>query len=149
MAYINPEIGKEYRRKWRLAHPQAVREASRKYRMHPEGRVRAMLASIRRNAKVRGFEFSLDVDDLLPAMRNGRCQVTGIKFDMQARGLTPYSPSIDRINNSRGYTKDNVLLVIFGYNAAKGTGTHADVMAIARALIDAAAARISSKLTLP
>jgi len=43
------------------------------------------------------------------------------KFDTNKKGkrfYTPYGPSIDRIDSNKGYTKDNVRLVLVSVNIA-------------------------------
>jgi len=40
----------------------------------------------------------------------GKCEVSGIRFVLD-KETHPYQPSIDRINNDRPYTIDNVRLV--------------------------------------
>jgi len=48
-----------------------------------------------------------------------------------------FCPSLDRVDSSKGYTKDNVQLVCRIYNTAKGNGTKEDVMKMVDALKDA------------
>jgi hypothetical protein len=48
-----------------------------------------------------------------------RCRLTNIEFlckDALSKN-NPYSPSIDRIDNSKGYTLENVRIVLFAVNA--------------------------------
>jgi hypothetical protein len=47
-----------------------------------------------------------------------RCYLTGIKFVTgdNSRRVNPYSPSIDRIDNSKGYEISNVRIVCFAVN---------------------------------
>lgn len=67
----------------------------------------------------------------------GRCSMTGIQFDVSSdkRGGGPFSPSTDRIDNSRGYLKDNCRFVLNCVNAFKGTMTDAEVIMIAQAIV--------------
>jgi hypothetical protein len=49
--------------------------------------------------------------------------VTGARFDLGPRGRfhqNPLAPSIDRINPRGGYTVDNVRLVLWWINQARG-----------------------------
>jgi hypothetical protein len=81
------------------------------------------LRAAKRRAKKRGLEFSLEVIDVLNrhADCKGCCEVSGIAFDL-AKSMDhwrrPMAPSIDRIDPKRGYTPDNVRLVIYAVNAA-------------------------------
>jgi len=49
--------------------------------------------------------------------------------------MVPFSPSFDRIDNTQGYTRDNVQLVCLIYNTAKNAHTHEDLLKLARALV--------------
>lgn len=56
-----------------------------------------------------------------------RCAISGVKLQFVRGGTSwggkwcnPYSCSIDRIDNSKGYTKDNVQLVTWAQNQARG-----------------------------
>jgi len=46
-----------------------------------------------------------------------------------------YSPSIDRIDNSKAYTPDNCRFVLNCVNSFKHDGTDADIYRIAEALL--------------
>jgi hypothetical protein len=63
----------------------------------------------------------IDIEWLHEKFSNGICEVTGIPFDFgYGRKRHPYSPSIDRIDPTKGYTKENCQIVIWIYNMAKG-----------------------------
>ena len=50
--------------------------------------------------------------------------------------VNPFSPSVDKIKNHLGYTLDNCRVIICGLNALKGTGTDADLLNIAKVVVD-------------
>lgn len=55
---------------------------------------------------------------------NDHCEVTGLPFSWTRyakRTIRPMAPSVDRIDSSKGYTRDNVRLVIFAANCAMGS----------------------------
>lgn len=68
------------------------------------------------------------------------CEATGLKLslEMNRQGYTrhPYRPSIDRIDNSLGYTKDNCRVVAVIYNYAKSEFTDKDVLLMAVSLLE-------------
>lgn len=65
----------------------------------------------------------------------GRCEMTGIEFVVGERVPTAFSPSVDRIDNSKGYTQDNCRFVLWAVNRFKMADNDADMLFIARALV--------------
>jgi hypothetical protein len=64
----------------------------------------------RLRAKKRGLAFNLDRSDIcIPS----HCPVLGIPLITGSGKFAHNSPSIDRIDNNGGYTKDNILVVSF------------------------------------
>lgn len=88
------------------------------------------------NAKARalksGRAFEIDKQFIVEQLEKGVCEVSGLPFVYQAHSL--FAPSLDRKDNSQGYTKDNTQVVVFGYNTCKAAGTHEDVLKLAEAL---------------
>lgn len=79
----------------------------------------------------------LETIDIARRVAAGKCEVTGIPFDLDiSKRAKPFAPSIDRRDSSLGYTPENVQVVVWIYNAAKSHWSHAEVMRMARALCD-------------
>lgn len=83
----------------------------------------ATFRPIRTNAKKVGREFTITLDVVLQkAEAQGfRCAITGIPFFSAHPGASrtnPFRPSIDRIDNLRGYEPDNIRIVVFAVNVA-------------------------------
>jgi hypothetical protein len=77
----------------------------------------------KKGAEDRGIEFLLSVDDLryLYSRANGRCELTGITFcyePIEGKSARPWIPSIDRIDNAKGYSKENCRIVCHAVNMA-------------------------------
>ena len=66
----------------------------------------------------------------------GICEVTGIPFTYGLNARNPWSPSLDRIDPSVGYTLENTRVVVWIYNAAKNVFSDSDVMLMAHALVN-------------
>lgn len=70
----------------------------------------------------------------------GYCEATGIKSDLETEerksGHTknPWVPSIDRIDSSKPYLKENIQVVVFMYNMCKSEFTHNDVIKFCKAV---------------
>jgi hypothetical protein len=92
----------------------------------------------RKRAKHDGREFSITREYLTDvAKRQGWCcAVSGIEFSHEkAKGCfrSPWRPSLDRIDASRGYVPGNVRLVLVAVNIAMGEWGEATFLEIARA----------------
>lgn len=80
-------------------------------------------------AKKRGLEFTLTPADLfIPT----HCPILGFELRINYKGLTgnDFSPSLDRIDNSKGYTPDNVVVVSFRANRIKKTSSADELIKI-------------------
>jgi hypothetical protein len=99
-------------------------------------KAKQMWAAARLRAWRQRLPFTLTEEWIADRLQIGRCEVTGLEFDGIATGdRTAFTPSIDREMPEQGYTPNNCRMVVWGYNSAKGAGTHDDVMVIARALV--------------
>lgn len=89
--------------------------------------------SAKTRARVKGLPFDLDVEWIREKFALG-CAVTGLPLDPNG-SKTPWTVHVDRIVPENGYTKDNCRLVCACYNLAKKHWTDADVLKMARNLI--------------
>jgi hypothetical protein len=94
-----------------------------------------------KRAKTMGWpEPDFDTDWIYQKIKKGYCEVTGIKFDLDTEvrssvhAKNPWVPSIDRIDSSKPYLKDNVQLVVFMYNMCKSEFSHEDVIKFCNAI---------------
>lgn len=96
----------------------------KKWRETIGGLATTMHLSARQRARKKGIEYQLSPTTIeaLIKMQGERCKLTGIRFEYQHSekyNKRPWVPSIDRIDNSRGYTFDNVHIVCHVVNLAK------------------------------
>lgn len=87
------------------------------------GRAKTLFKSAQRRSVNYTEKVDFDYKWILKKLEAGICEVTGISFDFEKPHDTsknPYAPSIDRIDSSKGYCKDNVRIVIWQYNLMKG-----------------------------
>jgi hypothetical protein len=84
-----------------------------------------LLRLAKRRAKHKGVEFSLNEEDInIPEC----CPVLGIVLDKTRRGErrgfpNPACPTIDRLDPSKGYVRENITVVSWRANALKKDGT--------------------------
>jgi hypothetical protein len=113
----------EYRRRNKRALARYARTTERKAqnrrrRTSPRGRIQNVLRETKHRARTLGIAFDLTVDDItIPT----HCPVFGIPiaFD-KAR---EYVPSIDRVDRTKGYTKDNIAIMSMRANRLKSDAT--------------------------
>ena len=80
----------------------------------------AMLNNSKQRAKVAELEHTLTIDDIIIP---DYCPVLGIKLDTGDRKRKGNAPSIDRIDNSKGYTKENIMVISNKANMIKNDAT--------------------------
>lgn len=111
---LNPEKAEAYKKR---------REA--KIKSSPEAKMRRLVQRARARAGKLGRECTL-VDDHfeLTSTIVERCQLLP-KYEIEytSDGLKPNSPSIDRLDPTRGYVPDNVWIVSNRANTLKGDAT--------------------------
>lgn len=93
-------------------------------------KAQTLLYSSRNSANRRQFECELTIDWILDRIKDGVCERTGIPFHCilaKGEGKHPYSPSIDRIDSSKGYTLENSQVVVMIYNYLKNDFSQAQV----------------------
>lgn len=126
----NPQKRKTY---YDQAKPQSSKR-QKQFRETIEGKAKALCLAASQRARQSKLEFNLTwhVIFVLLHSQNFKCAQTGIAFEFSTIGthrklrkLT--APSIDRKNNDEGYTVDNIQVVCWFYNAAKGTATDQEI----------------------
>lgn len=105
------------------------RETVRKYReKNPE---KYLLYSARERAYKAGIEFDLEESDIdIPKL----CPIFGTPLQMAAGRVDDASPTLDRIDNSRGYVRGNVWVISWRANRLKSDATLDELRLIVRAL---------------
>jgi hypothetical protein len=97
-----------------------------KHRKDPRRQMRDQ-AKIR--SQRRGIPFSLEVDDLVIP---DKCPVLGIQLRVSERVHDDSSPSLDRIDPSKGYVKGNVAVISYRANTIKNNSTTDELRKIIR-----------------
>ena len=106
----NRQKALNYRQQWKQTNPE-----------------KRMLIDAKVRAKRRGMEFTLLPSDIsIPET----CPVLGIPLRRSGK-FCPNSPSLDRIDNTKGYVKDNVIVVSYRANSIKKDATPTELRKIA------------------
>lgn len=101
---------------------QGIGDKKKPEKQRVESALAGCLKSAKTRAKAKGRAFSISLEWALNEVEKSgfRCALTGISFyekaPMTRTGRHPFSPSLDRIDNSKGYTPDNVRIVVLAIN---------------------------------
>jgi hypothetical protein len=118
-----------YRKKYYLKNRKSIKEKQNKYflenkkiinknrRINRENNPgQYLLQHAKSRAKRKGLLFNLTRKDIVvPSV----CPVLGIPLQVGTKIHYDASPTIDRIDNSKGYTKDNIVIVSWRANSIK------------------------------
>lgn len=97
-------------------------------------RAQVLVNAAKHRAKLKGMEFDIEASDFSEIIADGVCQVTGIPFHLDG-GRTWDSPSLDRINPSKGYIKGNCRIVLYCVNVMANIWGENKIMEIAKAIM--------------
>lgn len=102
-----------------------VKSQTPEWKMHQRAKVRC---------KKNGREFSIKVDDIVIP---DKCPILGIEINCNSGRPGAYrnSPSLDRIDNSKGYTPDNIQVISQQANAMKHSASNSDLHKFAQWII--------------
>lgn len=120
------EMRNERQQEYRASLPEDVLDSYKKKKREQaklsrkEDPVRHMLYDAKKRAKQKGIAFDLVSEDLtIPEI----CPVLGIPLFVGDGTRSANSPSLDRFDNTLGYTKDNVRIISLRANALKNDAT--------------------------
>jgi len=111
--------------KRRIEKKKQIQEYGKQYRIkHTDDmdfRLQGLLNASRARSKEKNRENTLTKQDLFELFpKDGCCPIFGFKLEWNGTGFRETSPSIDRIDSTKGYTKDNVQIISWKANRIKG-----------------------------
>ena len=142
----NKEQIKEKAKQYRKNNKEKLREKGKQYRENNREKIKQYnkkiwhdvshpafftrrLSAIKSNAKCRSLDFDLDAEYLKEIWpEDGKCAALGFSLRIDS---IDRSPSLDRIDNTKGYTKGNVHWVSLKANRIMSDGTPEEVMKVA------------------
>lgn len=108
---------------------KATKERERRKNNWKFAPAKQMFNNSKQRAKNSGIEHTLTLDDILiPDF----CPVLGIKLETGDRKKHENAPSIDRIDNSKGYIKENIMIVSTRANNLKKDATLEELIMIGK-----------------
>ena len=90
------------------------------YSQKRSSRLRNFTHAMWKAAKTRGIEFNIEESDIIiPEV----CPLLEVPFEFGTKASYDYSPSLDRIDNSKGYIKGNIWVISKKSNTMKSSAT--------------------------
>lgn len=104
---------------WTRANAQRLSASRRaKYRANP---ARTLWQNARLRARKLGLPFNIEISDIVVPKT---CPVLGIPIVHGSnKGWTPGAPTVDRVDNSKGYIKGNICVISWRANSIKSDAT--------------------------
>lgn len=117
----NPEKTKENRRALYALNLDTARASSRRYqqRIRAEEPERALWVRARQRAAVKGMAFTIELADVVIPER---CPLLDVPLRRSIGKRDAFSPSLDRIDNAKGYIPGNVHVISYRANTLKNNG---------------------------
>lgn len=85
-----------------------------------KGKAVHLLKHARKRVQKNGYEITITKEWLIDKLEKGLCEATGIPFKKIDNTRGPYTATLDRKDNNKGYTEENTRVVIWAFNKAKG-----------------------------
>jgi hypothetical protein len=90
------------------------------FRDSDKARISSLLRGARLRAEEKNLEFSITEKDIVIPER---CPVLGHRLFFNGEARSKNSPSIDRIDNEKGYTPENITIMSYRANELKRNGS--------------------------
>lgn len=156
VAAICRSCANEKRQKWRKENPEQVKvhlerskEERRKVRQDPKknallnakkrasyktptGQVFRLHRAAKQRAERYGLDFDIELSDIVVPTH---CSYLGVELRPGSKGNYANSPSLDRIDNSKGYVKGNIQVISTKANTAKSNLTLDELRQFALAIL--------------
>lgn len=129
----NAERYRATHREWTRNNKEHKAQQDKEYKLKlaTEDKARAMLYSTRYNSKKRGLEFSLTLKDIVIP---DTCPLLGIRLKKGQGKICPASPTLDRIDSTKGYVPGNVWVISHRANCIKNDSTPDELIHIGKLL---------------
>jgi transcription elongation factor Elf1 len=122
----------EYQAQRREANKDQFAEYSREYQRNRrkdfDYRLQMLINASKQRARLNDREHDINVDDIkaiYPA--DNCCPIFGLKLEFNGAGFRDSSPSIDRVDSTKGYTRDNIQIISWKANRIKGAASLQDL----------------------
>lgn len=107
-------------------------ENKRRKKSYDNNPITRMLMNAKARCRKYGFEFNLEYNDIIIP---DKCPLLNVPFELGTKDNYSFSPTIDRIDSSKGYIKDNVKVISMLANRMKSNATKEQCFQFAKNII--------------
>lgn len=103
------------------------------YRRYERKAWRGVICGMKARAAKKGFPFDDTIDvDFMISIAPTHCPILGIKLERMSRTESnrQASPSVDRLDPSKGYTRDNIIVVSYLANTIRTNATSDQIIKV-------------------
>ena len=130
-ALENKDKIKEYQDEYRILNQQRIKAQRTTYSNDNHNRI--MWSGSKSRAKRDNLEFNIDHDDvIIPEF----CPILHTRLEVSKGSVSHNSPSLDRIDPSKGYIKGNVQVISYKANTMKSNADIQDLVLFAGWVLD-------------
>ena len=113
---------------------RAEKQKQATYKFLTNNPKKKLIYSARNNAKLRGIEFNITEDDVVIPTH---CPLLGVELTcIFGEGRVSTNMSLDRIDNTKGYTPDNIQVICDLANRMKQDATPEQLIAFANGVLN-------------
>lgn len=113
---------------------RAEKQKQATYKFLTNNPKKKLIYSARNNAKLRGIEFNITEDDVVIPTH---CPLLGVRLTcIFGEGRVSTNMSLDRIDNTKGYTPDNIQVICDLANRMKQDATPEQLIAFANGVLN-------------
>jgi hypothetical protein len=115
------------------------KQTNEKYRSKLKSKIHLLFRTCKKRAEKKQWDFDLTKEWIKEKIENGHCELSGEKFNCDVGSFLthfhPFTPSIDRIDSSKGYTQENCRIVLAAINMGIGEWGLDQYLSIAKKVI--------------
>lgn len=122
---------KEYLKEYNEKNYERIKSQRETFRLNNPSN--AIYRAAKHRAKFRGIDFDIELTDvIIPEF----CPVLHIPLNVSTGKVSDYSPSLDRIDSTKGYIKGNVQVISYKANTMKSNANAEDLLLFASWIFD-------------
>jgi hypothetical protein len=131
--FLNREYKRQYNKEYREKNRDLIKLKKKKY--YNSNIPQQLLVFARRRARNRNIEFNITKEDIINIFpKDNCCPIFKTKFVVGEGVHCSESATLDRIDNNKGYVKDNICVISYRANQIKTNATLDEIIRVKNSL---------------